>query len=159
MNKDIKPIKRSPELAPLSREHHEGLLFVWKIRQGIKHNVHPVRITNFCVWFWQHHLVQHFEKEEVALPPVLSAGHPLIRQMQTQHKSIKQQCERLRENSDYALLVQLAQTVNDHIRFEERRLFSEVEKVASAAQLEEIATFLNEEKEKKPIWEDPFWTL
>ena len=32
---EIKPLKRSKELAPLSREHHDGLLFAWKIKQGL----------------------------------------------------------------------------------------------------------------------------
>ena len=33
MFKEIKPIKRSKQLAPLSREHHDGLMYVWKIRE------------------------------------------------------------------------------------------------------------------------------
>ena len=34
-----KPIKRSKELVPLSKEHHEGLLFAWKIKQGLQNGI------------------------------------------------------------------------------------------------------------------------
>ena len=36
MKPEAKPIKRSKQLSPLSREHHDGLLFAWKIRQGFE---------------------------------------------------------------------------------------------------------------------------
>jgi hypothetical protein len=49
---EIKPIKRSAALSPLSREHHEGLLFAWKIRQGLQKNIDPERISKFTKWFW-----------------------------------------------------------------------------------------------------------
>ena len=72
MDQNIKPIKRSTQLAPLSREHHEGLLFVWKIRQGIKKEVHPERMIAFVQWFWSTELEPHFRKEENVLLPHLT---------------------------------------------------------------------------------------
>jgi hemerythrin-like domain-containing protein len=84
-----KPIKRSQELAPLSREHHEGLLFAWKIRQGINRQIAPARIASFIQWFWKHHLEPHFQKEEHVLPVMLSTSHSLIAQMFREHKAIR----------------------------------------------------------------------
>jgi len=84
-----KPIKRSIALSPLSRDHHEGLLFVWKIRQGVKKNIATERIIKFCFWFWESHLQLHFEKEKTVLPQVLSNSHSLMQQMFREHEIIK----------------------------------------------------------------------
>ena len=89
MMQQIKPIKRSKELAPLSRDHHEGLLFVWKIRQGIKKGIAPVRMAQYAGWFWENHLQEHFEKEEQSFAPVLSAGHPAMLELMDEHEGIE----------------------------------------------------------------------
>lgn len=157
MAENPKPIKRSPQLAPLSREHHEGLLFVWKIRQGLSKGIDVTRITAFAQWFWNHHLSPHFEKEEHALPSVLSRSHPLIEQMFQEHREIKKLIEEVAQHGDLKKLNILAQAVNNHIRFEERQLFSEVEKTASAEQLEMISTQLADKK-NDAVWNDEFWT-
>src|SRR5215218_10593987 len=97
---DPKPIKRSTQLAPLSREHHEGLLFVWKIRQGLAKNIEPARMVAFIQWFWQQHLKAHFKKEELVLPSVLSPEHPLIQQMFQEHAAIKTMIQDVEQHGD-----------------------------------------------------------
>ncbi len=160
----IKPIRRSPQLAPLSREHHEGLLAVWKIRQGILKGVPAARISLFVQWFWQAHLQRHFEKEERALIPVLSRPHPLVQRMCAEHEEIKKLVAENRGRGDgetgsaqvLKKLERLAQLLHDHIRFEERQLFGEVEKAASEEQLQLLFEQLKDEK-KTAVWEDEFW--
>ena len=51
MEQNLKPLKRSQYLAPLSREHHETLLFTWKIKQGLSLKIELDRIVSFCNWF------------------------------------------------------------------------------------------------------------
>lgn len=156
MADQTKPIKRSPQLAPLSREHHEGLLTVWKIRQGISKNIEAARITAFVQWFWQAHLQSHFQKEETHLPPVLTRSHPMIQQMITEHGEIKKLIDETAQHGDLKKLETLAQILNDHIRFEERQLFNEVEKAASPEQLRYLSEQLKDEK-RQVSWEDAFW--
>ena len=48
-----KPIKRNPNLMPVSREHHATLLFCWKLRQGVKKDVSAERMKNYIYWFWK----------------------------------------------------------------------------------------------------------
>ncbi len=150
-----KPIKRSIALSPLSRDHHEGLLFVWKIRQGVKKNIATERIIKFCFLFWESHLQFHFEKEETVLPQVLSNSHSLMQQMFREHEIIKIQFEELDQKKNYESLELLAQTINDHIRFEERQLFNEIEKNATVGQLHQIEKQLKDEK-KNAVWDDEF---
>ena len=45
--KDTNLIKRSKELAPLSPDHHEGLLFVWKIKQGLANKASFETLRNY----------------------------------------------------------------------------------------------------------------
>jgi hemerythrin-like domain-containing protein len=151
-----KPIKRSPELAPLSREHHEGLLAAWKIRQGLSKNIAPARIIAFVQWFWQQHLKLHFEKEETNFPLVLSKTHSLMRQMFEEHAAIERNIQHLDQYEGFKKLEQLAQLLNDHIRFEERYLFGAVEEAASEEQLKTLSQQLKDEK-PAALWEDEFW--
>jgi hemerythrin-like domain-containing protein len=156
MKDETKPIKRSEQLSPLSREHHDGLLFIWKIRQGVRYGIDVDRIAPFVKWFWQSHLQSHFKKEEDLLPAVLPATTPLMQQMFAEHASIKNYIDKTDENVDYGFLENLANLVNDHIRFEERQLFNEIEKAATADQLQHLATQLQDE-ENGADWKDEFW--
>lgn len=155
MANEIKPIKRSQELTQLSKEHHEALLLVWKIRQGIRKGVEPERIAKYCRWFWDVHLVGHFRREEELLPLVLPNDHPLLRKMLDDHDVILRRVKGLPDHNTDCLEL-LAQSINDHVRFEERELFNEVEKLATPEQLTRIAKGLNEE-DSCPAWEDEFW--
>ena len=156
MNEDIKPIKRSAQLAPLSREHHEGLLFVWKIRQGIKKDIHPERMIAFVNWFWQSELEVHFRKEEQVLIPLLLSREDLKNRLLHEHAHIVDSIEVARHNSYFETLENLAQAVNDHIRCEERVLFNEVERMVSSEELMIIGEQLRDEK-RCGVWEDAFW--
>ena len=150
------PIKRSTQLAPLSREHHEGLLFAWKLRQGIAKNIEPMRMISFVQWFWHQHLNLHFKKEELFLPPVLSTGHPLMQQMIQEHIKIETLIKELEPYEVLKKLEQLAILITDHIRFEERQLFGEIEKAATPEQLQLLSENLKDEK-TDTVWKDAFW--
>ena len=151
-----KPIKRSAALATLSREHHEALLLVWKIKNGLKNRIELGRITSYCQWFWQHYLDHHFKQEEKVLVPFLGIGSSLSSRLFTEHAAIKALITSLSAGPDIALLESLATTLNDHVRFEERILFNAVESLATPEQLKEIGDALIEEKEAH-FWEDEFW--
>lgn len=88
MSQSPQPIKRSAQLAPLSREHHEGLLAVWKIRQGLRNGTDTNTIARFVQWFWQEHLHTHFQQEETVLMPLLP-GEPLLHRMMEEHEEIE----------------------------------------------------------------------
>ena len=140
----------------MSREHHEGLLLVWKIRQGIKNKVDGERIARYLAWFWEHYFQKHFREEEESLPKILSREHPLIEQMFQEHVQIKNTIMAVQTDHPYTKLEELAQTLNDHIRFEERILFNEVERVATEEQLQQLAGELKDELQVA-VWEDEFW--
>jgi len=157
MTTAITPIKRSKELAPLSREHHEGLLFVWKIRHGINKGVDPKRIALFCSWFWKNHLKAHFQKEEADLGPILSCEHPALVKMLDEHEAIRQKIAELANFATYESLERLAQVLAYHICYEERQLFPLIEKMATAEQMRVVHEQLQTANPCQKIWADEFW--
>ena len=154
------PLKRTEQLAPLSREHHDGLLFVWKIRQGLKNNISQDRLRSYCKWFWQNHIKPHFSQEENILIPFMPPGHPLVEQLKSDHAHIRElilEIDRQNDQHDYSLLCSL---LDKHIRFEERELFTFLQKELTGDQLDDIYRQL----EIHPIsckeedrWKDEFW--
>ncbi len=157
MQTTIKPIKRITELAPLSREHHDGLLFAWKINRGIELGVDMQRIADYCQWFWKNHLEEHFEEEEVVFSKLLPADHPMLVKMMDDHSEIRSKIDGVKDSATTDALHRLAQVVSYHIRFEERQLFNYVQDMATSEQKEWIKGSVKDSVCNIPTWKDEFW--
>jgi hemerythrin-like domain-containing protein len=157
MADEMKPIKRSEQLAPLSREHHEGLLFVWKLKQGLKNGTDIKTIAEYVQWFWEGHLQEHFREEEEILARYLPADDALVHRMIDEHQSIEALVHINENIADDALLEQLANELNDHIRFEEREFFPHAEKTISVEALNAIYEQLSKEPAQCGAWPNEFW--
>ena len=157
MDKEIQPIKRSPQLAPLSREHHDGLLFAWKIRRGIALHVPVDTMRRYTLWFWQHHIKPHFFQEEKILLPCLPADHALAKRLREEHDHIRELVLGLDEEADTRQLTILSDLLNQHIRFEEREMFVYLEKALSREQLDGILAGLEAHPLKAGEWTEEFW--
>lgn len=130
-----KPLKRHQALQPLSREHHHSLLLSWKIRAGFSKNVEPERIKKYADWFFKAHLLPHFEIEELHLFPIMEPNNELVKKALAEHRLLK----RLFEDDDIKIaLNKIEEVLDKHIRFEERILFPEIQKVATESQLEKM---------------------
>ena len=148
-----KPLKRHMSLRPVSREHHHGLLLSWKIRQGLKLDVDPVRIKKYVSWFWRNHLLAHFRFEEKYIFPIIGTQHPLIMRALQEHEQLTGLFNDPEVGADKLSL--LEKLLVAHIRFEERILFQEIEKEASKDQMEVIEK--EHAKSGEEEWEDEFW--
>ena len=149
------PQKRHVSLQPLSREHHQALLLCWKFRQGFAKGVEPERMMKYAGWFWTTYLAPHFKAEEDVFFPILAKDHPGIIKALKQHKDLKAMFHS--KDSDVAYtLRQIAFELEQHIRFEERDLFNDIQEKASPAQLEALTKLHTEEKFEENI-EDMFW--
>lgn len=154
---EAKPIKRSKELAPLSREHHDGLLFAWKIKQGLANGTSVETLCNYTRWFWSNHIKPHFKDEEKVLVKFLPDDNPLVQQMLKEHAQIRDLIILLDKEPDLNSLQLLAEFINNHIRFEERELFAYAEEVLNPEQLKEIYRDLPNESHCDTEWTDEFW--
>lgn len=148
------PIKRSEYLKPLSREHHHGLLVCWKIRMGLKKNVSINRIKAFTDWFYEYHLKEHFELEENYIFPILGMEHDLVKKAITEHKRLRRLFLDTSHIENSISLIE--EELEKHIRFEERVLFMEIDKIASEQQLQKIEHIHNC-LSLETNWKDEFW--
>ncbi len=155
---DIRPIKRTVELQPLSREHHDGLLFVWKIRQGLNNHTSNETLKSFALWYFKNHIKHHFFQEEKLLLPYFSPGDPLAVRMKEEHDHIRELLLAIGQDPVKQDFIQLANLIESHIRFEEREFFAQVELQLSEQELRNVSFLL----EEKPLscnddWTDEFW--
>jgi len=154
---EMKPIKRSKELAPLSREHHDGLIYVWKIREGIKNGASVDKLSNYTKWFWLQHIKPHFYQEEKILLPYIPSDHEFAIRLQREHENIREFILNLDTEADTTTFLQLCDLLNDHIRFEERQLFPYLEQTVSTEDLKKIFELLEEHPVCATGWDDEFW--
>lgn len=156
--KDHAPIKRHQALVSFSREHHFGLLLVWKIRQGLANAVSAERISRYVLFFFNEDLKIHFKEEEDLLFSKLPATDALRIQAEEEHKEIYRLIVAITETAyDEKFLRQFADTLDKHIRFEERTLFNHLQTHVAPDELEEISKRFSNSVDLDSKWEDVFW--
>ncbi|GAA4423500.1 hypothetical protein GCM10023188_02380 [Pontibacter saemangeumensis] len=140
-----------------SHEHHAGLLFCWRVRQGLKREGVILRIRKYVAYFWEIYFQPLFEGEAQHL--LLKVDDVLSRKSLGQHQEIEALVKQVVSNDtapEPAAFHQLADAVNSHIRFEKRELFPHLLRVLGEAELARIgaakrtATF-------KDAYPDEFW--
>jgi hemerythrin-like domain-containing protein len=156
--KDHAPIKRHQALVSFSKEHHFGLLLVWKIRQGLDNAVSAERISKYVLFFFNEDLKTHFKEEEELLFSKLPATDALRVRAEEEHKEIYHLTALIKQTvSDEKLLRQFADTLDKHIRFEERVLFNHLQTHIPGGELEEISKRFSNSVDPDSKWEDIFW--
>jgi iron-sulfur cluster repair protein YtfE (RIC family) len=157
--KTSSPIKRHQALVSFSKDHHFGLLLVWKIRQGLKKAVSNERISNYVLYFFKEDLAKHFSDEEQMLFDQLPADDILRLRAEAEHKIIYDLVTSIdKKKDDAALLIRMADELEKHIRFEEREFFNHIQKIIPENELIEIAArFTNNSKAIDENWKDEFW--
>jgi iron-sulfur cluster repair protein YtfE (RIC family) len=137
------PIKRHVALQPLSREHHLGLLLCYKIGRGFDLNISPDRIKKYADWFYENHLVPHFDDEEKYVFPILGAQHEMVMQAMAEHVALRKLFTESPPNE--TTLRAIETQLEQHIRFEERIMFNEIQAVATPEQLQHFSNIHKEE--------------
>ncbi len=149
---DKKPIKRAQELVTLSREHHHSLLLCWKIKTGLSKKIELSRIYNYLQWFYKGHILPHFEIEEKYIFPILDNENS--KKAIEQHRQLKQLIES--DIKDEQTLRSIESLLNEHIRFEERVLFNEIQESDKVRELKKVEHLHHSEKfcdnETDPFW-------
>lgn len=149
-----KPLKRHKALQPFSREHHHGLLLSWKIRNGFNKNVSVDRIKTYADWFFENQLIPHFELEETHIFPLLDPENDLIKRALAEHRRLKRLFND--EKDVEKSLHKIEEELEQHIRFEERTLFPEIQKSATEEQLARIEDIHDDHGFEDNV-NDEFW--
>ena len=131
-------MKRSLELAPLSRDHHMALEHAMRLRRASTEDVAAVAacFLAFLVGDGQ----SHFAQEEALLAPEVPADHAdLGRRMLSEHEEILRRAEALGRDPHVGSAQALGELLRGHVRFEERELFPLLEERLPAERLRAIA--------------------
>jgi hemerythrin-like domain-containing protein len=149
------PIKRHEALKPLSRQHHHGLLLCWKISQGLSKKTELSRIGAYVSYFFSQHIRPHFREEEEKIFPLLGEKHPSVLKALSDHAGLHRLFVKPDKSaSDFRELTTL---LEQHIRFEERVLFKEIQDHAPEG-LALLNTIENESCATDDEWPDEFWS-
>ena len=155
-----RPIKRSEYIKVLSHDHHTGLLFCWKIKEGLRKNVPVEKILRYINFFWNGHLKEHFREEEVLLFNRLD--DELSRQARSEHLMIEKDilCLNNQEHQTASMYLAFAELLTKHIRFEERTLFPHLEATLSQVVLKQVGDYLSAEHAATftDNYPDEFWS-
>lgn len=147
-------VPRPEALEYLGKEHDHVLQLCSRIREGLNRKVETARIRSYAEWFKENYLEPHFHIEEQVVFPVLGTNVRVKRAL-ANHRRINRllncSCE------DLKVLNLLEEELSRHIRFEERILYREIEKVATPQKLAEIEMQHQGIPFSDSEWKDTFW--
>jgi len=143
-------MKRHESLAPLSREHHGALILAQLIKRNapVYKNL-PTTIVDkaaYALQVYKDDLKKHFKKEEEMLKKV-SPVHPSIAKVAdeivSEHQLLKELFLSIKDAADQeAILNELGNELDAHIRKEERILFPLIQQHCSEELLQKIRPLL-----------------
>lgn len=119
-------MKRHPALEPFSRDHNDGLILARSLQLGRDGACEQAKAA------WEAELRDHFEEEERLLGSL--AKSEMFARLVEDHAQIADLVTRLPDST-----VLLGNALHDHIRWEERVLFPDLEASASEEDLGALA--------------------
>jgi DNA-directed RNA polymerase specialized sigma24 family protein len=143
---DLNPIQQ------LKQEHSKNLALCANIRTGFARGVEVYRIKSYTDWYWNNFLTRHFSSEEKMIFPILGKENPLVRKAVSEHKRLRRLFESRQDI--HKMLNRIEEELEEHVRFEERVLFKEIEKTGNAKDIETIDHLHGQEG---LVWKDEFW--
>lgn len=128
------PLKRHPALQPLSREHMNGLIQARRLTRAADTDDTELRreaVAGF-VAAWHAEIREHFDDEERILLPL--TGNPALRErLLKEHELLRAAARRCIEETDAVIrdsefLRRAGAALHDHIRWEEREYFEQIQR-------------------------------
>jgi hemerythrin-like domain-containing protein len=138
-------MKRSAELRALSEQHHHGLVAARRLRRAARGDLPLGETIAQFLKAWREEIQPHFRSEEELLLPAFAQevppDHPLIVRTLTEHVALRRavrELERAEVGPQPTLSRNIGQSLDDHIRFEERVLFPAIETALEGPRLVEL---------------------
>jgi hemerythrin-like domain-containing protein len=135
-------VRRSPELAPLSRDHHVALSHALRLRRATALDVAETA-ARFLAFFVEEGRAHFVAEEELLGPHLRRLREDLARRLLEEHAEIRAGARALGRDPTVAGAHRLGDLLRAHVRFEERVLFSVLESELSVEELDEIGRRLD----------------
>jgi hemerythrin-like domain-containing protein len=118
-------MKRSAELAPLSRDHHQALEVALRLRRVTEGNLEDT--AGHFLAFWRRQGEHHFVIEERLVLPALSHDDAewaeATQRVREEHAEIRARAAELARVPSVLRARRLGELLGAHVRYEERQLF------------------------------------
>lgn len=139
-------MRRSEELATLSREHHVALEVALRLRRATAQDADAVRVAFLA--FFEGEARDHFRAEEELLLPAfarhVASDDPDVVRVLVEHVELRRRADDMASGScDLRALHELGDLLNAHVRHEERTLFPRVEAALDPVELAALGAALN----------------
>lgn len=141
-------MKRDPALAPLSREHHTGLILAQILKKNApEYKDMPVTTQgklDYLFTMMDTHLEPHFKAEERIIDYLdgrTGQFKPMHQKIYNEHTLIRESVARMKKGSETIIddMDAFAQLLEGHIRFEEREYFVFLQEHLSEEELQKVA--------------------
>ena len=147
-------MKRSDELAPLSRDHHHGLFAALTLRRATEADAAAAR--EVFLTFWNSEGAHHFRVEEEVLLPAFArrgpADHEAVVRVLVEHVDLRRRALQLAEDDapPTAALHELGERLKAHIRHEEDVLFPLIERTLPGEELRALGAAIAHAEQHDP---------
>jgi hemerythrin-like domain-containing protein len=150
-------VKRHKSLVPLTVDHHHGLVQAHRLIKAAElPAAEASAAAQAFVAFAKEHLVAHFGAEEEHLLPALCAhvdpakDEQCVRMM-AEHEAFWRRLSAVEQALAKGppppeLMIALGQSLDDHIRFEEREFFPRIESLLTKQEIERLGDLLHREE-------------
>ncbi len=156
-------MKRTPELQPLSRDHHDALRLVLHVQKGFSRRVDPGLIAEYVTCQFEQILLPHFKQEERHILELMTpdeSTHATVQQVLDEHYQLERLAALIRVKSDPLAdhLGQFVSLLKAHVKLEEGAFFPYVEQLFEGERLQRLGGVLaREARPSCPTWEPQFW--
>jgi len=157
--KKDKPLKRDENLVVFSHEHYHGLVFCARLKKAEKAS--NTILKTYILDFWENYLISHFKNEEKLFLPLFEKkqNEEIKYQFLDEHQRLRNMIKKI-DKSDievHPFAIQFSTLLNDHIRFEERKMFPWIQKNFAAKELAQIGSALSKTEIKAHQFTPEFW--
>ena len=142
-------LKRAPALVPLSQDHHHSLVQSLRLREAAAgESSRAPAVARALLEHWRSAMQGHFADEEEVLFPRAEALDPeSVARLWAEHAELASLVERLERALELGadarqLMNEIGWLVHDHVRFEERVLFEEVQTRLAPPELADLGRAL-----------------
>ena len=129
---------RSPELAPLSRDHHVALGAALTLRRVTEESLAEA-LAEYHEFFAAAGDPHFVEEEDVLVPELPQA---MARRVVAEHDEIRERTALLADRPDCDAARELGEMLTAHVRYEEREVFPFLEQSLSPERLAELGARL-----------------
>ncbi len=151
-------LSRHESLVPLSRDHHDVLVHAQELRRSAESgDVDRLSAATLSyLRYFRGELSGHFADEEEVLLPAVSPLVEVVARISEEHAEIRkltvQMAEAARAGRASAELArELGQLLHDHVRYEERVAFMEIQKSLDEGQLAKLGESIERHRQERGV--------